>query len=225
MKLSAQDKLALALTSYGSTRALARDLGVSHQKVGRWLREGQRDELGHLIGAASIPADALGAIDTVFQIHAELAREQAKIDRLPFNKAAPVFVERKLMRTGEKGERALAEHTQFIRPDLRVATFKQAAQSKKYLQGSVRSQIDLKRYFKQLAADKIRERGWRMSPAELARSMLQSFVNKEAKQKNRIIDKAEPFPLFTQYEDISARRSDPLQAARPRLHAPAAQQR
>lgn len=219
MRLTSQDKLALALTSYGSERALARDLGVSARTVGRWLREGQfnedesSDDAGKRIGVARIPDYAAPFIDAIFVIHSELAREQAKVDGLPFNKSAPMFVERKTTREGKRGERAAAEHTQYVRPDLRVQSIKHAASSGVYLQASVRSRIDLKRYFKERAAEKIKERGWRMKPSELAKTMLNAFINKEAREKNRIIDKTEPFALFTQYEDISKRRSDPLEAA------------
>lgn len=219
MRLSLQDKLALALTSYGSMSALARDMGVSRNTVKRWLNEGQinedesSDNAGELIGVKQIPDYAAPLIDTVFQIHSDVAREQARADGLPFNKAAPLYVERKTLRDGRKGERAVAEHTQHVRPDLRVMSIKQAAQSGVYLQASVRSRIDLKRYFKERAIEKIKERGWRMSPAELARSMLKSFIDKEEREKNRIIDKGEPFALFTQYENISPQRKDYLAAA------------
>ncbi len=214
MRLTLQDKLALALTSYGSVRALADDIGVSARTVSRWLREGQTDDVGRSIGVRAIPEYAADAIDAVFAIHRDITKEQARIDRLPFNAAAPVFIERKPLRTtGQKGDRAVAEYTQFIRPDLRVETIKQSAKSGKFLQASVRSRIDLKRYFKERAIEKIKERGWRLSPAELARSMLNSFLEKEAREKNRIIDKGEPFSLYTQYENISPQRRDHLAAA------------
>jgi len=217
VRLSSQDKLALALTSYGSVRALSRDLGVSHQKLGRWLREGQLGENGERIGVVKIPDEARGAIDAVFDIHVGIAREQARVDKLPFNKSAPVFVERKLMRDGNKGERVAAEHTQFIRPDLRVQTMVNATKSGKYLQASVRSKIDLKRYFKERALELAQQRGYRTDKyriKQLSDSMLGSFLKKEKEQKNRIIDKGEAFPLYTQYENISAaRRADPVEAA------------
>lgn len=219
MRLTLQDKLALALTSYGSVRALSRDLGVSARTVGRWLRAGEviedesRDDVGEYVGVKEIPEYAAPLIDTVFEIHSDIAREQARVDKLPFNKAAPLFVERKQLRDGRKGDRAVAEHAQFVRPDLRVESIKHAAKSGVYLQASVRSRIDLKRYFKERAIEKIKERGWRMSSAELARSMLKSFLDKEAREKNRIIDKGEPFALYTQYENISPQRRDHLQAA------------
>lgn len=219
MRLRLQDKLALALTSYGSMSALARDIGVSRSTVKRWLNEGRvnedesSDRAGEPIGVRQIPDYAAPLIDTVFAIHTDIAREQARIDKLPFNKAAPVFVERKQLRTGQKGDRAIAENTEFIRSDLRVETIKQAAKAGVYLQASVRSRVDLKRYFKERAIEKIKERGWRMKPSELARSMLDAFITKEAREKNRIVEKGEPFAMFTQYENISPMRGDHLQAA------------
>lgn len=219
MRLTLQDKLALALTSYGSMSALARDMGVSRNTVKRWLNEGRvnedeaSDQAGEPIGVLRIPDYAAPLIDTVFEIHRDVSKEQARVDKLPYNAAAPLFVERKALRTGAKGDRAVAENTQFVRPDLRVESIKRAAASGVYLQASVRSRIDLKRYFKERAIEKIKERGWRMSAAELARSMLNAFVEKERKEKNRIVEKSEPFSLFTQYENISPRRKDHLAAA------------
>ena len=217
MRLTSQDKLALTLTSYVSVRALARDLGVSHQKIGRWLREGQRDESGARIGVVQIPTYAAESINAVFAIHSDLAKQQARIDKLPYNKNAPIFTERKLMRNGNKGERAVADNTQFIRPDLRIETMVSATKSGKYLQASVSSRIDLKRYFKERALDLAMQRGYRTDKyriKQLSDAMLDSFIRKEAAQKNRIIDKGEPFHLFTQYENISAARSSyPLEAA------------
>ena len=69
--LTQQDKLALALTSAGSMRSLAKQLGITHQKVGRWLREGEPG------GIKAIPAAASQAIGKVFTHHVKLAKEVA----------------------------------------------------------------------------------------------------------------------------------------------------
>lgn len=211
MRLTRQDKLALALTSFGSVRALADAVGVSRSTMSRWLREGQDN------GVREVPAYAGDAIQTAFEIHRDITREQARIDRIPFNTRAPVYTERKTLKTtGKKGDRAVADHTQYIRPDLRVDTMVGATRSGKYLQASVRSTIDLKRYFKQKALELAQSRGWRtdvLRTNDLARSMLSSFITKEKREHNRIIDKSEPFPLYTQYENISSQRKDAVEAA------------
>ena len=147
MPLSNQDKLALALTSAGSMRNLAKLVGVTHQKIGRWLREGEPT------GAKKIPADATGAIDAVFQLHKDVTKDQAKIDRFPYNPQAPVFAERPTLRNGKPGERLAVNNTEYIKPQLRNKIFEDLQKTKQIQGISVRSQINLRSYLKAKPTD------------------------------------------------------------------------
>ncbi len=147
MPLSSQDKLALALTSAGSMRNLAKLVGVSHQKIGRWLREGEPN------GAKKIPAEATDAINVAFAFHKDVTKQQAKLDRFPYNPQAPVFVERPTLRNGKPGERLVANNTQYIKPELRDQVFEDLQKTKQIQGISVRSQINLKSYLKAKPTD------------------------------------------------------------------------
>lgn len=198
-KLSAQDKLALALTSAGSMRKLAAQIGITHQKLGRWLREGEAG------GVKSIPADLFtqAAIDTVFSDHVRTARERAKADRIPFNAAAPVYMERKPLASGDKGDRVFAENTQFIRSATRTKVMQGAHDSKKFYSASVRSVVNLRSYFRKRAAEDIARRGRTdVSVNELAKIIEQGFKQDTREQHNRTIDAAKPFALYTQREGL-----------------------
>jgi len=140
MPLSSQDKLALALTSAGSMRNLAKLVGVTHQKIGRWLREGQPD------GAKQIPAEATAAINVAFAFHKDITRQQAKVDRIPYDPKAPVFFERPTLRNGKPGERLAAENTQYIKRELRGQIFTTLHQTAQVININVRSIINLKSY-------------------------------------------------------------------------------
>lgn len=198
-QLSAQEKLALALTSAGSTRELGRRLGVSHQKVGRWLREGEAG------GVKSIPGDLFtqAGIDNVFNEHVRITRERAKADRIPFNAAAPVYMERKPLKSGEPGDRVIAEQTQHIRSALRAQVMQAAHDSKKIYAASVRSVVNLKSYFRRRAAEEIGRRQRRdVSVNQLARYIETSF-RQNLRDKNRAItDTSKPFPLYTRKEGL-----------------------
>ena len=103
-----QQKLALALTSAGSQRALARQLDVSHQQVGRWLREG---EPLHIDASGNMPTNKNGTLkvfggapdwidsqlDWSFKQHLEIAQEQAFADGVPFNTMVPIYLERRYL--------------------------------------------------------------------------------------------------------------------------------
>jgi len=127
-KLTNQDKLALALTSAGSMRNLGALVGVTHQKIGRWLR-----------GDTAIPREATKAINLAFKIHSEIARDQAAVEGLPFDARVPVFVTRPdlikkvpvvvgvkpdgspIVRIRPKafpGQRAIVNKTDYMRPEL-----------------------------------------------------------------------------------------------------------
>lgn len=198
-KLSAQDKLALALTSAGSMRELARRLGITHQKVGRWLREGEAG------GVKSIPGDLFtqAAIDTVFADHVETTRQRARVDRVPFNRAAPVYMERKPLATGEMGDRVFATQTQFIRAALRSDVMQGAHDSRKFYSASVRSIVNLRSYFRSRAAEEIRQQKRSdYTVAQLARIIEENFKQDTKAEQNRTIDAAKPFALYTQREGL-----------------------
>ena len=151
MSLSSQDKLALALTSAGSMRNLAKLVGVSHQKIGRWLREGEPT------GAKKIPAEATDAINVAFAFHKDVTKQQAKIDRFPYNPQAPVFAERPTLRNGKPGERLAVNNTEYIKPQLRDKIFEDLQKTKQIQGISVRSQINLRSYLKAKPTDNASE--------------------------------------------------------------------
>ena len=145
--LTPQEKLALALTSAGSQRNLAKLLGVTHQKVGRWLREGEPG------GIQAIPRDAIPAINVAFAFHSEVTKQQAKVDGVPFDRNFPVFVNRPILAATDRyparpGDRVFVENTQFIRRDLSEKVLKTFQQSGQVMQASIRSTVNLKSYLK-----------------------------------------------------------------------------
>lgn len=256
-----QQKLALAMTSAGSQRALARQLGVSHQQVGRWLREG--DPL-HIDADGSMPMNKNGTLkrfggapdwiadqlDYVFDIHREITKEQAKVDRVPYNATVPVYTERRYLSGGAsqwiKSRKALLKHlvenygkdwqkdhqiefaegigyrirkvgdrvisgpTEFIREDQRKKWVAGMVASEAFYKVNVRSIIDLKHYFDRVATDELesgRRRG--ISKKKLSYEISQAWINKERREKAKIIDRAEPFPMYTMSQDARP-GSDPF---------------
>jgi hypothetical protein len=146
--LTAQEKLALAMTTAGSMRGLASFMGITHQKLGRWLREGYEG------GIKAIPQDAetTALIDSVFESHRDIARAEAESYGIPFDEETPVFASRKyLSKTDEFGEpilgdRVFVENTQFINSNLRQSIMYGVHESGLYYSASVRSVIELALY-------------------------------------------------------------------------------
>ena len=138
--LSSQAKLALAITSAGSQRNLAKLLGVTHQKVGRWLREGEPG------GIKQIPREATDIINQAFRFHKDVTKAQAKVDRLPYDPQLPIYATRPTLRSGKPGERVLITPTEFIRPDTRNAVFESLQKSKQINAISVGSIVDIRSY-------------------------------------------------------------------------------
>ena len=208
--LSLQDKLALALTSAGSQRKLAAALGVSHQKVGRWLRAGQPAIIdpttGYVMRAKapeSVPIEAAPIINAAFKLHISVTKDQAKADGLPFNPESPAFAFRGIMKNGEKGERVIVENTEFIKPDLRQKIITDAGKSKKYLQVSVRSKVRLKDYARK-AAEKEIEGGRRFeTDNSLSKKILQTLL----KTNKVIVADDDILPIFTKYESLQGRNA------------------
>jgi len=138
--LTSQAKLALAITSAGSQRNLAKLLGVTHQKVGRWLREGEPG------GIKKIPREATDIINQAFRFHKDVTKAQAKADRLPYDPQLPVFSFRPTLRDGKPGERILIAGTEFIRPDTRDAVFESLQKSQQVNAISIRSLVNIRSY-------------------------------------------------------------------------------
>ena len=203
MPLSKQDKLALMMTSAKSQRALARQLGVSHQKVGRWLREGESK------GVKAIPdsPEVSAAIQKAFEAHRDKSAQIAMEQGTPFNRYRPIYLERKPLRTGQLGDRVFGESTEFIRPYLRQTIMSDQQKTGRYISASVRSIINLELYFKDRAAEELQDRPRKISKKQLAAAMLKSFIKKERDDKNRIVDKVEPLPIYTRYSSISPLRA------------------
>lgn len=201
MALTLQEKLALAYTSWGSAAAMAGAIGVSPRTIKRWLRAGEDGQV------KSIPAYASDAINTLFAQHADIVRSQAVADRIPYSRSRPIFLKRKNLRDGSPGDRVIGEHTHYIRRDLRMQIMADQQRSQRYMAASVRSVIDLSRYFRLDAEGNVKRLfSFGKTPAQTAASDLKAFIAKEKRERGRIIDKTEPFPLFTRYENISPQR-------------------
>lgn len=147
------DKLALMLTSAGSQRALARYLGCSHQQVGRWL---QGERINPTTGEVSnIPRDPaiLANINTAFGQYRKAVHQAARRDGVPYTPEAPALAKRLAFtegpQKGQPGHRIVIEHTQHMRPDLLQQVFTAQAGTGQYFEVSVRSTVELARYFKQ----------------------------------------------------------------------------
>lgn len=189
MPLSLRDQLALAMTSAGSQRALAALVGVTHQKIGRWLREGEPG------GAKRIPPEAAGAIRQAFDIHKQLARAQARADGMPYDPRFPVFINRPQLKDGRPGERVYIDQTQYLGTQLRQMVIGSLQQSRQFLQASVRSTIDLYSYIKAKPTESMPSLDRKIRQDSLA----SGFMAREEQERgsNRAA------PLFTQYENIS----------------------
>lgn len=144
LSLTPQQKLALAMTSAGSQRRLAAAMGITHQKLGRWLRVGQQG------GSKSIPDDAAPVINEVFKLHRSIAHDQAVVDDMPFEYDLPVFTYRPIMKygpgAGERGDRFAISHTEFIDEELRKSIFMDLHTSRRVHTASIRSVIDWYEY-------------------------------------------------------------------------------
>ena len=204
MQLTPQDKLALMITSAGSQRRLASLMGVSHQKIGRWLREGEKavidaytGEIAHSAGAVKIPESAHAIIDNAFQHHKEVCRQQSKDDDLPYLKDTPVFIFRKALRDGNPGQRGFVLDTQYIKQKLRTQIFTSMQRTDKVLTANVRSTVDFIKYTGRVV-DQERAGGFVLgSRKNHIKSSLLSFYN-----KNQIQPENYKQSLFTRGENF-----------------------
>lgn len=205
MALTLQDKLALMMTSAGSHRALASLVGVSHQKIGRWLRVGEPATVdpttGYIIhgpGARIIPESARPLIDAAFALHKDVTRVQAREDGLPYNPSAPVFIARGIMRNGQKGDRVIALKTEYIRPELRNEFIARLQQSGRFYQASVRSIINVYSYAEKTARTDVKQRGRGIDPRIVADAIARKLLDDRSLEEG-----IEESPLYTRYENIS----------------------
>lgn len=199
--LTLQEKLALTMTSAQSLSALAGTLGVSRRTLGRWLHEGDPEH-----GVKQIPQYAKTAINNIFSIHKDIVISQAKVDQLPYSSSRPVLFERKMLNTGEPGERILAERTIYIRNDLRKKVIIDQAKSKKYSGGSVRSSLTLYNYFKAVATERLKKNRRLSTPENIestTKSIMSGFLRSERRSKKKKIDRNAPFAMHTKYVNMS----------------------
>ena len=220
MALTAQEKLALALTSAGSLRALGRQMGVSHQKLGRWLREGKplppdadgviptrRDGTIKTYGA--IPDDdpfVKAGIDLVFKAHVREVKKAARKFDLPFDPEYPAMAVRKPLRNGQQGDRVFIEGTQFIDRETRKRVIGRLGQSGDYFAVTIQSEIDMIAYADQAAEEEYKTfssvRKKRFSKIELRDSILRSMGDTVNKGRT-ITDENRMRPLYTRREAIA----------------------
>ena len=213
--LSLADKLALIYTGAESQRNVAALVGISHQKVGRILKEEYASDSKVLRDPGLI-----AAIDSAFRIHTDVARAQARRDGLPFDPALPVFYSRLPMKvskmvdqvdrkTGEMvrvkvpvidprtglqqvapGDRVAAQNTHWLSDTLRNAWISGKAKTGKFYAASVGSIVDIRIYKKRADAN---QRGPR--------------TERQKENRRQIIEKlnagAVNVPMFTKYTDLS----------------------
>lgn len=207
--LTPQEKLSLALTGAVSVRSLARDMGVTHQKLGRWLREGQ------FKGIKKIPTDFFtqSAIGYVFGEYRDKARAQAAIVGVPFSETVPVYYHRRFLTKPDKagfpilGDRVIVEHSQFITTELRSDIIKAAVKSKGYISISVRSTVDMIDYAKRIIKEEIAN-GLR-SKRDI-KAAVREFAANLARKQEFELSAIEPRAVYTAGENagLNARPSE-----------------
>ena len=158
-------------------------------------------------GARSIPDYVQGAIDYAFARHADVVREQARIDGAPFIAAAPIYMERKFRTRPDhegkpvKGDRLFSYGTtEFIRAPLRFKFLQSVVKTKKFYKANIRSVVDLKKYFENAISiedgQRKRQRSMRQREDAIEEAM-QIFIAREEQNHNRIVDETIPFKFFT----------------------------
>jgi hypothetical protein len=150
LKLTLAEKVAMLYTRVGTQSAVARELGISHQRVGRLLRTalGTKEP-----GAFEDDSPALKnkklieSVEKAYTNHVEATRKLAKQQRLPFNKAAPpIFMARMPHADGKPGNRVEAAHLHWVSDRLRESWLRSTRNSGKFYAVSVGSIVDLPRY-------------------------------------------------------------------------------
>ena len=145
MNLTLQDKIALIYSRAGSQRAVARELGLSHQKVGRLLRAGQ--EGGYKLNSPILSDLFLNqGINAAFQEHKRETRKRAIAEKLPYDPAAPIYSARMAHSNGVLGDRVEAIHLHWVSDKLRNEWLRRIHKSGKYMGVSVGSVVNLHNY-------------------------------------------------------------------------------
>lgn len=150
MALSLQDKVALIYTSAGSQRRVADLLGLSHQQVGRILKAGQPELGGYVANSRALKNPALiDAVEFGFKLHKQLTKAQAKRDGIQYDPNVPIYARNIPHKDGKPGQRIGAEHTHWLRDELRKAWIVNAFNTRKYAAVSVQSVVSLYDYMEQ----------------------------------------------------------------------------
>jgi hypothetical protein len=151
VNLSLQDALALLYTGSGSQRAVARSLGISHQKVGRILRIGQDGGFKSNARVLADP-DLIAIVNRALSTHSIAAAAVARSQGLPFDTRYPVLMQRMPFkephRVGVLGDRVEALHTHWLSNALRDAWMRAIRNSGKYDNVSVGSIVNMLVYTK-----------------------------------------------------------------------------
>lgn len=147
-RLSLQDRLALIHTSTGSQAALAREVGISHQRIGRLLRAGF-PELGGLKdeSRAMKDADLVARIEAAYQRHRERTRAQAQRDGIPYREPA-VYARRMIDSEGRPTSRLQTGNTHWLSDGLRASWVGALARSRKLYALFVGSRVNLATYLR-----------------------------------------------------------------------------
>ena len=197
MSFSAQEKLALMMSAEGMTqRRLGELLGVSHQRIGRYLREG---DIGGVLAIPDDPAFAAN-LDDWFGEYVAVAQSQAKADDLPFSVSTPVYVERKPLSTGAPGDIVATGNTEYIQESLRDKWLMNVNRSRGYHKAMIRSVISLKDYFEGIAQDELDNGRRNVRKQDLQRMLMRNFIARE-RERGKIIDAETPFSMYTRGVD------------------------
>lgn len=196
------EKLALIYTSAGSQRNIAALVGVSHQKIGRILKAGDTAQGGYSLDSKALRDPALiAAVDNAFSIHVQLAREQARADKLPFSSDIPVFYETLQHSDGKKGNRVAAKNTHWLTDAQRERWIISIQKTGKFYGATVRSIVNLQKYNKQ-ADKRNREEGRPRRPLKQALHKTELEIRAKLGEQNA--------PIYTAYTPLA--QSFPISA-------------
>jgi len=140
--------MALIYSSLGSQGAVARALGISHQRVGRVLRMGY-PELGGLKDETRISQDAgfMARLELGYQDHVERVQARAQADGIPVGNP-PIFVRRMIDAEGRPAPRLIAPHLHWISDELRARWVANLARTRQFYAAFVGSIVNLEQYLR-----------------------------------------------------------------------------
>lgn len=159
MQLTSADQIALMLTSAGSQRALAEYLGISHQKLGRWLKGARMGARGQLVNVPGLQDEI--AIRIAFGRYSAAVRASQKDEQLPVM-TLPVNAYRLRaqqdyppldLRAGDPGQRVIIPHTDAMSTELLRDVLLELGRTGEYVDVSIRSQVNLLQYFRRGEAE------------------------------------------------------------------------